>query len=157
MARLFKTKAEKKKSLWQRAIDLAFTDVRVLSQGMDNESLESLEERLIKADFGVPATLRLVGQVEERARKGQVRGAKELRKALRDALGDILASDSEDYLHAADVGLTVYLIDLGRFAEVNEIMAQYFAAPYPARAAIGVAALPRQAEVEVDAIMVLDD
>jgi len=57
----------------------------------------------------------------------------------------------------ADVAkLTVYLIDLGRFAEVNEIMARYFAAPYPARAAIGVAALPRNSEIEIDAIMVLD-
>jgi fused signal recognition particle receptor len=110
MARLFKTKAEKKKSLWQRALDLAFTDVRVLAAGMDNESLESLEERLLRADFGVPATLKLVGQVEERARKGQVRGTKELRTALRDALGGILESGPEDYLHAADTGLTVYLI-----------------------------------------------
>jgi reactive intermediate/imine deaminase len=57
----------------------------------------------------------------------------------------------------ADVAkLTVYLIDLGRFAEVNEIMARYFAAPYPARAAIGVAALPRNSQIEIDAIMVLD-
>ena len=58
----------------------------------------------------------------------------------------------------ADVAkLTVYLIDLGRFAEVNEIMARYFAAPYPARAAIGVAALPRNSAIEIDAIMVLAD
>jgi reactive intermediate/imine deaminase len=57
----------------------------------------------------------------------------------------------------ADVAkLTVYLIDLGRFAEVNEIMARYFTAPYPARAAIGVAALPRSSQIEIDAIMVLD-
>jgi reactive intermediate/imine deaminase len=54
------------------------------------------------------------------------------------------------------VKLTVYLTDLGRFAEVNEIMVEYFSEPYPARAAIGVAALPRQVEIEIDAIMVLD-
>jgi reactive intermediate/imine deaminase len=54
------------------------------------------------------------------------------------------------------VKLTVYLTDLGRFAEVNEIMARYFSEPYPARAAIGVAALPRQVQIEIDAIMVLD-
>ncbi|HUF73824.1 MAG TPA: RidA family protein [Gammaproteobacteria bacterium] len=54
------------------------------------------------------------------------------------------------------VKLTVYLTDLGRFAEVNEIMVRYFDEPYPARAAIGVAALPRQAQIEIDAIMVLD-
>ena len=54
------------------------------------------------------------------------------------------------------VRLTVYMIDLGRFAEVNQIMSRYFAEPYPARASIGVAALPRQALIEIDAIMVLD-
>jgi reactive intermediate/imine deaminase len=54
------------------------------------------------------------------------------------------------------VKLTVYLTDLGRFAEVNEIMVRYFGEPYPARAAIGVAALPRQVQIEIDAIMVLD-
>jgi reactive intermediate/imine deaminase len=54
------------------------------------------------------------------------------------------------------VRLTVYLLDLGRFAELNEIMTRYFAAPFPARAAIGVAALPRGAAIEIDAIMVLD-
>lgn len=55
------------------------------------------------------------------------------------------------------VKLTVYLTDLGRFALVNEIMAGYFSEPFPARAAIGVAALPRNVQVEVDAIMVLDN
>lgn len=54
------------------------------------------------------------------------------------------------------VKLTVFLTDLGRFAEVNEIMVRYFEEPYPARAAIGVAALPRQVQIEIDAIMVLD-
>jgi reactive intermediate/imine deaminase len=54
------------------------------------------------------------------------------------------------------VKLTVYLTDLGHFSRVNEIMAQYFQPPYPARAAVGVAALPRGALVEVDAVLVLD-
>ena len=53
------------------------------------------------------------------------------------------------------VRLTVYLTDLKNFPLVNEIMAEYFAEPYPARAAIGVAALPRGANVEVDGILVL--
>jgi reactive intermediate/imine deaminase len=53
------------------------------------------------------------------------------------------------------VKLTVYLTDLKNFALVNEIMAEYFSEPYPARAAIGVAQLPRGAAVEVDAILVL--
>lgn len=51
--------------------------------------------------------------------------------------------------------LTVYLTSLTNFARVNEIMAEYFTTPYPARAAVGVAELPRGAAVEIDAIMVL--
>ena len=53
------------------------------------------------------------------------------------------------------VKLNVFLTDLGNFAKVNEIMAQYFQEPYPARAAVGVASLPRGALVEADAVMVL--
>ena len=53
------------------------------------------------------------------------------------------------------VKLTVYLTDLKNFALVNEVMAKYFGEPFPARAAIGVAQLPRGAAVEVDAILVL--
>ena len=53
------------------------------------------------------------------------------------------------------VKLTVYLTDLAHFGRVNEIMATYFTPPYPARAAVGVASLPRGAQVEIDAIMVL--
>ncbi len=49
--------------------------------------------------------------------------------------------------------VTVYLTDLGNFAKVNEVMASYFNEPYPARAAIGVASLPRGTQVEIDAIM----
>jgi len=53
------------------------------------------------------------------------------------------------------VKLNVYLTDLKNFALVNEVMTEYFKEPYPARAAIGVAALPRGAAVEVDAVLVL--
>ncbi len=53
------------------------------------------------------------------------------------------------------VKLTVYLTDLAHFPTVNEVMANYFAAPYPARATVQVAALPRGALVEVDAILSL--
>ena len=53
------------------------------------------------------------------------------------------------------VKLNIYLTDLGNFAKVNETMAQYFSEPFPARAAVGVAALPRGALVEADAVMVL--
>ena len=55
------------------------------------------------------------------------------------------------------VKLNVFLTDLKNFPQVNEIMAQYFKEPYPARAAVGVAALPRVAQVEMDAVMVLGE
>lgn len=54
------------------------------------------------------------------------------------------------------VRLGLYLTDLGQFAVVNQVMADYFAAPFPARSTIGVASLPRGAEFEVDAILMLD-
>ena len=54
------------------------------------------------------------------------------------------------------VKLNVYLVDLANFGKVNEIMADYFSTPYPARAAVGVAALPRGALVEADAVLVLE-
>jgi reactive intermediate/imine deaminase len=53
------------------------------------------------------------------------------------------------------VKLTVYLTDLANFARVNETMARFFSQPYPARAAVGVASLPRGALIEADAIIVL--
>lgn len=53
------------------------------------------------------------------------------------------------------IKLTIYLTDLGNFATVNEVMAKYFTAPYPARAALGVAALPKGVDVEAEAILAL--
>jgi len=53
------------------------------------------------------------------------------------------------------VKVTVFLTDLAHFAKVNEIMAKYFNQPYPARAAVGVASLPRGAQVEIEAILEL--
>jgi reactive intermediate/imine deaminase len=55
------------------------------------------------------------------------------------------------------IKFNVYLTDLGQFAKVNEVMATYVSAPYPARAAVGVSALPRGAEVEIEAVMALSD
>ncbi|RCU51010.1 RidA family protein [Corallincola holothuriorum] len=54
------------------------------------------------------------------------------------------------------VKLNIFLLDLSHFATVNEIMAEYFQQPYPARAAIGVAALPKAAQVEMDGILVTE-
>ena len=53
------------------------------------------------------------------------------------------------------VKLTIFLTDLNHFALVNDIMAKYFTPPYPARAVVGVAALPKGASIEMDAILVL--
>ncbi|MFQ3248327.1 RidA family protein [Glaciecola sp.] len=55
------------------------------------------------------------------------------------------------------VKINIFLIDLGHFATVNEIMAKYFSQPYPARAAIGVSQLPKGAQIEIDGVMVLPE
>jgi reactive intermediate/imine deaminase len=89
-----------------------------------------------------PKTMELVaGDVEAHVR----RVFENLRAVARAAGGDL----------ANAVKVNVYLTDLGNFQVVNKVMAEYFAQPYPARAAIGVAALPRGAVVEVDAVLVL--
>ena len=66
-------------------------------------------------------------------------------KAVAEAAGASLGSVAK---------LTVYLTDLANFARVNDAMAQYFSEPYPARAVVGVASLPRGALIEADAIIV---
>jgi fused signal recognition particle receptor len=110
MARLFERGGEKKKGLWRKAVDLALTDVRVAVEGVDHESLESLEERLLAADFGVDATMRLVDHVASLARRGKVSGGSELRRALEDEVTRILEPAASGYLQMADSGTTVYLI-----------------------------------------------
>jgi reactive intermediate/imine deaminase len=90
-----------------------------------------------------PATMALVSGVEP-----QIRRVFDNLKAVATAAGGGL----DDI-----VKLTVYLTDLNHFTRVNEIMATYFIAPYPARAALGVASLPRGAHVEIEAIMVLEN
>lgn len=89
-----------------------------------------------------PATMELAG--EDIA--GQARRVFTNLAAVAEAGGGSLA-------HL--VKLTVYLTDLGNFQAVNEVMAEFFQEPYPARAALGVAALPRGAGVEVEAVMAL--
>ena len=89
-----------------------------------------------------PATMEIVtGDFEARARR-----VFENLKAVAEAAGGSL-NDC--------VKLTIYLTDLNNFATVNSVMEDYFEQPYPARAAVGVAALPKGADVEADAIMAL--
>jgi reactive intermediate/imine deaminase len=76
----------------------------------------------------------------------QVRRVFENLKAVSQAAGGSLGDV---------VKVNVYLTDLGHFALVNRVMAEYFTEPYPARAAVGVAALPRGAAIEVDAVLEL--
>ena len=88
-----------------------------------------------------PATMHLVDGIE-----GQVRRVFDNLSAVTQAAGGSLADIAK---------LNIFLTDLGHFALVNSIMAEYFQEPYPARAAVGVASLPRGALVEADAVMVL--
>lgn len=91
----------------------------------------------------VPATMTIIdGDIS-----AQITQVFENLKAVAEAAGGDLS---------AIVKLNVFLTDLSHFPIVNEIMGRYFQAPYPARAAIGVAALPKDAGVEMDAIMQLD-
>ncbi|NUS37866.1 MAG: RidA family protein [Lysobacter sp.] len=71
-----------------------------------------------------------------------------------DNLRAVCAAAGGSFANVVRVGL--YLTDLGEFAAVNAVMAEYFEAPYPARSTIQVSALPRSAQFEVDAVMVLD-
>ncbi|MCU0811416.1 MAG: RidA family protein [Thiobacillaceae bacterium] len=89
-----------------------------------------------------PASMQLVDGIE--AQIHQVfKNLRAVATAAGGSLGDVAK-------------LNVFLTDLGHFSRVNEIMAEYFSQPYPARAAVGVASLPRGALVEADAVMVLD-
>lgn len=109
MLNRIKRREDEKKGFWKKIVDLALTDVRVVVGGMDHESLETLEERLLQADFGVKATLRLVERVEEQARRGKVRGGAELREALKDEVRAILGPAPEP-LRVAAAPPTVYLV-----------------------------------------------
>lgn len=90
----------------------------------------------------IPATMELVtGDIA-----AQIRQVLDNLQAVANAAGGSLQDVAK---------LNVFLVDLGNFATVNEIMAEYFQQPYPARAAIGVASLPKGAQVEMDAVLEL--
>jgi reactive intermediate/imine deaminase len=89
-----------------------------------------------------PESMQLVtGDIE-----AEIRRVFENLKAVAEAAGATLANA---------VKVNVYLTDLAHFAKVNEVMAQYCSEPYPARAAVGVAQLPRGARVEIECILSL--
>ena len=110
MARLF-SKAEKK-TLWQRIKDVALTDVAVLVKGLDEGSLEKLEELLIASDFGVPATMRLVSKVESLSRQGKIKTEAEFLATVEGEINSILSAgnaDSSLHFNRGD-GPTVFLM-----------------------------------------------
>ncbi|MEO5511358.1 MAG: signal recognition particle-docking protein FtsY [Longimicrobiales bacterium] len=100
-----------KPSLWKRIKDVALTDVGVLVRGLDHGSLEQIEEALLTADFGVPATLRLVEKVEALSRGGKIKTEQQFFDALAGEIQAILESGSADRsLRIAESGPTVFLM-----------------------------------------------
>jgi fused signal recognition particle receptor len=100
-----------KASLWKRIKDVALTDVGVLVRGLDHGSLEQIEELLLTADFGVPATLKLVDHIEGLSRGGKIRTEQEFHDALAQAIQAILESgQATSSLRFAASGPTVFLM-----------------------------------------------
>lgn len=92
----------------------------------------------------VPETMELItGDIE-----AQIRRVFDNLQAVSQAAGGSLADVAK---------LNVFLVDLAHFPVVNQVMADYFSEPYPARAAIGVSALPKGSQVEMDAVLELSD
>ena len=118
------------------------TDAAPAAIGTYSQAVKMGDTVYISGQIGLnPVTMQMVDGVE-----AQIHQVFKNLQAVTAAAGGSLADI---------VKLNVFLIDLTHFVKVNEIMAEYFAAPYPARAAVGVAALPRGAEVEADGLMVL--
>ena len=108
--------------------------------GTYSQAVRCGENVYLSGQIGLdPATMQLVEGVDAQIH----RVFQNLRAVAMEAGGSLD--------HAVKV--TVYLTDLSHFARVNEIMATYFAQPYPARAAVGVASLPRGALIEIDAVL----
>ena len=112
MGRLFRRPTDgPRQTLWQRIKELALTDVAVAVRGVDEGSLERLEEMLLEADFGVATTSRLVATVERDAREGILRTRDELLSALQGGVDSALRSGvSDPALHTAPQGPTVIVV-----------------------------------------------
>lgn len=118
--------------------DLAPAAIGTYSQAINSNGLVFLSGQ-IPLD---PATMEIVsGDFEARTRQ-VFDNLKSVAEASGGSLDEI-------------VKLTIYLTDLGNFATVNEVMAEYFSEPFPARAALGVAALPKGADVEAEGVLAL--
>ncbi|MES2407044.1 MAG: RidA family protein [Pseudomonadota bacterium] len=119
------------------------TDAAPAAIGTYSQAVKAGNTVYLSGQIGLdPATMQMVAGTE-----AQIHRVFKNLKAVAEAAGGSLADV---------VKLNVFLTDLGHFSKVNQIMVEYFSEPYPARAAVGVAALPRGADVEADGVMVLD-
>ncbi len=110
MERLVRRPAEKP-SLWKRIKEIAFTDAGAFMRGLDAGSLERIEELLLAADFGVPATLQLVEHVESVARTGRIRTEQDFLRTVESEIRSIFAKGNNDIrLHFAEGGVSVFLV-----------------------------------------------
>jgi reactive intermediate/imine deaminase len=118
------------------------TDGAPKAIGTYSQAVKAGDTVYLSGQIGLdPATMEMLEGID-----AQVRRVFDNLSAVAQAAGGSLADI---------VKLNIFLTDLGHFALVNSIMAEYFKEPYPARAAVGVASLPRGALVEADAVLVL--
>ena len=98
MARILKKSSDTtKRSLWQKIVDIAMLDVTTLARGGSIQgSLEKLEEVLIEADFGVATSMKLVEEVERKARRGDVKTQDDFLSALEEGVASALGADTDD-------------------------------------------------------------
>jgi len=120
------------------------TDAAPAAIGTYSQAVKVGDTVYLSGQIGLdPASMQMVEGIEN-----QIHRVFQNLQAVATAAGGSLADV---------VKLNVFLTDLGNFGRVNEIMAQYFSEPYPARAAVGVASLPRAALVEADGVLVLSN
>lgn len=125
MARLFNKSAEKT-SLWQRIKDVALTDVGVLVRGLDEGSLEKLEELLITSDFGVSAAMRLVKHVESLSRQGKIKSEEEFLQTVESEIRALLTAEADyslKFSHTVDptVFLMVGVNGVGKTTSIGKL------------------------------------
>jgi len=113
MARLFRRDGDlPKKSFWQKVKSVVTTNWRVaIRGGVDQGSLEQLEQVLLESDFGVAVTLRLVAAVEDRARRGEIRTEEEFAAALQqEIVAALRTGNSDPAMRYQESGPTVILV-----------------------------------------------
>jgi len=119
------------------------TDDAPKAIGVYSQAVRAGQTVYLSGQIGLdPASMQMVEGIEAQIAR-VFENLKAVAQAADGSLGDV-------------VKLNVYLTDLAHFTRVNEIMAKYFREPYPARAAVGVASLPRGALVEMDAVLVIE-